>query len=409
MLKLALAGLAGLALATVAVVATCTVASPWRRELRDKRLDEARPVDLEGLGSARLAPTFHAAGGVRGDPSAMLRGDARGVTFRFEQGQHHLLGGYLANPVLLDVTLLAAPAAGAAPPRIEHTTVDKFYPPADDPPRLAAHFAAQRWLPDVRTGGALTRVAATGEGRGDDVSSGPPERWLAIHLDPARRVRVDLWAWRSAYSADEARALVQQVAASVTTAPALDAFLGNIAAEDRRRDERRRVAPGEAATILRRCGVTGLAPGKASIGATCVAHLSADSLALRVVALVGRVPRPADDGAPARIPQFDLAPDAPTYAVVLAFWNGERWRTGGLQYSLGRDDEEHPVLDALATRLTDRGSVYLLRSFWVDFQHYPEGVDDLVPFLDETERQAELLRGGTLIPGVRGEAVRLGR
>jgi len=220
---------------------------------------------------------------------------------------------------------------------------------------------------------------------------------------------VDLWAWRSAYSADEARALVQQVAASVTTAPALDAFLGNIAAEDRRRDERRRVAPGEAATILRRCGVTGLAPGKASIGATCVAHLSADSLALRVVALVGRVPRPADDGAPARIPQFDLAPDAPTYAVVLAFWNGERWRTGGLQYSLGRDDEEHPVLDALATRLTDRGSVYLLRSFWVDFQHYPEGVDDLVPFLDETERQAELLRGGTLIPGVRGEAVRLGR
>jgi hypothetical protein len=252
-------------------------------------------------------------------------------------------------------------------------------------------------------------VAATGEGRGDDVSSGPPERWLAIHLDPARRVRVDLWAWRSAYSADEARALVQQVAATVTTTPALDAFLGDIAAEDRRRDERRRVAPGEAATILRRCGVAGLAPGQASVGATCVAHLTADSLQLRVVALLGRVPRPADGGVPARIPQFDLPPDAPTYAVVLAFWNGERWRTGGLQYSLGRDDESHPVLDALGPHLSDRASVYLLRSFAVDFQHYPQGVEDLGPFLDDTERQAALLRGGTLLPGLRGEAVRLDR
>jgi hypothetical protein len=145
------------------------------------------------------------------------------------------------------------------------------------------------------------------------------------------------------------------------------------------------------------------------VGATCVAHLTADSLALRVVALVGRVPRPAEGGVPARIPDFDLPPDAPTYAVVLMFWNGERWRTGGLQYSLGRDDEQHPVLDALAARLTDRASVYLLRSFAVDFLHYPQGVEDLGPFLDETEQQAAALRGGTLLPGVRGEAVRLDR
>jgi hypothetical protein len=172
MLKLLLGALL---VATVATVAACTVVSPWRRELRDKRLDEARPVDLDGLGSVRLAPTFHAAGSPRGDPSAMVRADAGRVTFRYEQGQHHVLGGYLANPVLLDVTLLAAPTPATAAPRVDGTTVDTFYGPIDDDlPRVTAHFAAQRWLPDQVEGGALTRVAATNEGRGDDLLSGGP-------------------------------------------------------------------------------------------------------------------------------------------------------------------------------------------------------------------------------------------
>jgi hypothetical protein len=46
-----------LLLGVVAVLATCTAASPWRRELRNKRLDEARSVDLDGLASVRLATT----------------------------------------------------------------------------------------------------------------------------------------------------------------------------------------------------------------------------------------------------------------------------------------------------------------------------------------------------------------
>ena len=406
--------LGALLLATVAVVAACTVVSPWRRELHDKRLDEARPVDLDGLGSVRLAPTFHAAGIVRGDPSAIVRADAGRVTFRYEQGQHHVLGGHLANPVLLDVTLLAAPAAPtAAPtaaPRVDGTTVDAFYAPIDDDqPRRAAHFAAQRWLPEQADGSAVTRVAATNEGRGDALLSGGTPRWLAIHVDPARRARVDLYAWRSAYSADEARALVRQVAASVTTTPALDARLAAIAAEDRRRAERGRAGPAAAEAILRRCGVSRLAAGEATVGATCVAHLSADRLRLRVAVLLGRVPLAASRGTPGQVAQFAVAPDAPDHGVSLMWWHGTRWAVEGLQYSLSGESLRHPVLDAVAARLDDRASVHLLRTFDVDFEHHPDGIAELAPFLAETERQVAALAGGTLLPGLRGAAARLDR
>jgi hypothetical protein len=389
-------------LAVATVVTACTMMTPWRRELRDKRLDEARLVELGGLGLVRLAPTFRARG--------VVRADAGGVVFRYEQGQHHVLGGHLGNPVLLDVTLLAAPDAGRAVPRIDGTTIGTFYPPVDDPSRRSAHFAAQRWLPDTRDAdGAITRVAATNEGRGDDVSSGPPERWLAIHLDPARRVRVDLYAWRSAYSADEARALVRQIAATATTTPALDARLAAIAAEDRTRAARGRTGPADAAAILRRCGVPRLAAGDAVVGTSCVAHLSADGLRLRVAALVGRVPLAASRGTPGQVARFDVAPGAPELGVSLMWWDGSRWAVEGLQHTLSGENLRHPVLDAVAARLADRGAVHLLRTFGVDFEHAPEGVADLEPFLAETERQVSALTAGTLLPGVRGAAVRLDR
>jgi hypothetical protein len=320
-----------------------------------------------------------------------------------------VLGGYYANPVLLDVTLLDAPKPGDPPPNPGGTTILEFYPPVyEDKPRLAAHFAAQRWLPDTRDAdGAVTRVAATNEGRGDNTVKGPPERWLAIHIDPARRARVDLYAWRSAYSADEARALVRQVAATVTPTARLDVRLGALAAEERRVAERGRAAPAEASALLRRCGVARVAPGEAAVGATCVAHLSADGRRLRVAALVGRVPLAASRGAPGQVPQFALAPDAPPLGLTLLWWDGARWAVAGLQYTLSGDALSHPVLDALAARLADRASVHLVRTFDLDFEHHPDGVVDLAPFLAETERQAGALTDGTLLPGLRGATARV--
>jgi hypothetical protein len=217
---------------------------------------------------------------------------------------------------------------------------------------------------------------------------------------------VDLYAWRSAYSAEEARALVRQVAATVTPTPRLDERLAALAAEERRIADRGQAAPAEALAILRRCGVTQLAPGEAAVGATCVAHLSADGRQLRVAALVGRVPLAASRGTSGQVPQFALPPDAPPLSVTLLWWDGARWAVEGLQYTLSGDGLSHPVLDALAARLVDRASVHLVRTFAVDFEHHPDGVADLAPFLVETERQAAALTGGTLLPGVRGATAR---
>jgi hypothetical protein len=201
---------------------------------------------------------------------------------------------------------------------------------------------------------------------------------------------------------------VRQVAASVTTTPALDARLAAIAAEDRRRAERGAAGPAEAEAILRRCGVSRIAAGEAVVGTGCVAHLSADRLRLRVAALVGRVPLAASLGTAGQVAQFAVAPDAPDFGISLMWWDGARWAVAGLQHSLSGEGLRHPVLDALAARLVDRASVHLLRTFEVDFEHYPEGVEDLAPFLAETERQAAALAGGTLLPGLRGTTARLG-
>ncbi|MDF1503662.1 hypothetical protein, partial [Roseisolibacter sp. H3M3-2] len=167
-------------------------------------------------------------------------------------------------------------------------------------------------------------------------------------------------------------------------------------------------APAEAATALRRCGVARLAPGEASVGTTCVAHLSADGRRLRVAVVLGRVPLAASRGTPGQVPQYAVAPDAPETGVTLTWWDGARWAVEGLQATLSGEDLRHPVLDALAARLADRTGVHLLRTFAVDFEHHPDGVAGLAPFLAEAERQAAALAAGTLLPGMPGTGVRLG-
>src|SRR5690349_8877243 len=159
-------------------------------------------ANLAGVATVELPRSFHVHGpgrsgqktGPNFDPRE-LEGhrDDRQVTFRFEEKQRRNMGAYFVNPVLLDVTLYSPALPAPDPASIRYTTIDEFYPPVDnDRSRLAAHFDAQRWLPDVRVGAAVTRVAPTGEGLGDELVSGPPKRWLVIHIDPVRRVRVDL-------------------------------------------------------------------------------------------------------------------------------------------------------------------------------------------------------------------------
>ena len=165
-----------MAVITIAVVSmlelgwvTRAFASPWRRVVMQKRVEKAERVDLAGLASIELPPSFKPVGrgwdGTRDghwhvETLDQHRDDYQ-ITFRFEQAQHQVLGGYLANPVLLHVTLFNPNMPKPDATKITFTTIFKFYPPVDnDRPRLDAHFEAQRWLPEVVLGDAVMRSAA---------------------------------------------------------------------------------------------------------------------------------------------------------------------------------------------------------------------------------------------------------
>jgi hypothetical protein len=381
---------------------------PWRRALAFRRLDDAATVDLDGVATASLPPTFHPVGIVNTGRRRWFGGrttsleyhlDETRFTFRFEQGQHTTAGGYSADPVLLDVTLFARDVSAAEVARVEHTTIGRFYPPVnDDAPRLSAHFAAQRWLPS--DGG--THVAATNEGRGDDVASGPPERWLAIHVDPARRVRVDLYAWRSAYTRDEAVALVRRVAAGLAATPALQAHFDAIATFDARMAARHDRALAAAEEQLAACGVGTLVPGRILEGERCIVRLSENRRALLVVRFLGTAPMAAATFEPHLWPEFPLVEGAPDHRVMTLFWRPARgeWDVSGLQHTMSWDEDPNdPVRAAMIARVGGRDRVGLVRVAEWDLEFHPDAVD-VDAFLASAARAEEALRTGTLLRGV---------
>ena len=303
-------------------------------------------ANLAGLATVQLASSFNAvrrgaSGGRSGrdfDPASLeLHRNERQVTFRFEEGQRRDITGAFRDPVLLDITLFnpALPAPNAA--AITNTTISRFYPPVDnDAPRLTAHFAAQRWLPTVVHQTAVTHSAATNEGRGDNLVSGPPERWLVIHVDPVRRVRVDLYTWRKNYSLDEARALVRRVAESVEVTPKLRELFESVKTVDNRVASKHDRAVSDAVARLRACGIASLEPDDIAFSGSCAAWLSSDRRYLHVARAMGRVPLTAATREPRLPPAFrvrelpgrsPLLIGPPDFQLLMLYWEADarRW------------------------------------------------------------------------------------
>lgn len=377
-------------------------------------------VSLAGLATVDLPPSFKPVGrgqdGARPghfSPETLDRHrNPYQITFRFEQGQHHVLGGYLADPVLLHVTLFNPASAPPDPGRISFTTISRFYPPvSDDRPRLDAHFAAQRWLPDVLSGRAVTRAAATNEGRGDNLSSGPPERWLVIHVDPVRRVRVDLYAWRKSISLEEAQALVRRAAESVEVTPKLAEMFAGVNDVDAREEAKFEQAVTDALAALNRCGIQSIGPEMVAWSDRCAAWLSADRRFLRVARAVVRVPLSAATRRPREAPEFRVELPSgrnakligpPDFRMVMFYWDAAtgRWSLRGFGEHLFDDDEgDNPFLNVISTWLDDRASVHLLALASYDLKFSAERVA-IDAFLAEADRVAAALRAGKVIPGV---------
>ena len=70
----------------------------------------------------------------------------------------------------------------------------------------------------------------------------------------------------------------------------------------------------------------------------------------------------------------------------------------------GLSDHRHGILAEARGRTVELGA-----GTGLNLAHYPDGVDKLGPFLDETERLTAALMGGTMLPGLRGTPARLDR
>ena len=384
-------------------------------------LAPAEHVDLAGLATVDLPPAFTPVGlGQDGpregrfDPATLDRhhNDYQ-ITFRFEQAPRTLAGRQLAFPALLHVTLFNPDRQKPDPTKITFTTISRFYPPVrNDRPRLDAHFEAQRWLPDVVTGDAVTRAAATNEGRGDTLSNGPPERWLVIHVDPTRRIRVDLYAWRTMYSLDEARALVRRVAESVQTTPKLAELLNGVNGVGVHDEERFEATVSSALRALSQCDIRSMGPGMVAWSDRCASWLSDDRRYLRVARVIGRIPLAA------AIPGSQVAPE---YRITLPsgrspelsgpsdfrlaelFWHdaAKGWAIAGFGERRHEDDApDAPLISAIVPHLRDRASVHLLALASYDLQRAPERVA-IAEFLTEADRVATALREGKVVAGVK--------
>ena len=418
-----------MALVTVVVVSVLGVgwvtrafASPWRRIVVQKRLEKAERVDLAGLASIELPSSFKPVGRGWGNsreghfsPATLAQHrDDYQIMFRFEQGQHHVLGGYLADPVMLYVTLYNPSKPKPDATKITATTIQKFYPPVNtDWPRFNAHFEAQRWLPDVVTGDAVTRAAATGEGRGDNVVAGPPLRWLLIHVDPTRRIRIDLFVWQRMYSIEEAQALVRRVAESMQTTPKLAAMFDGIEGNEAREEAEFEKVVAGALAQLGQCGIRSIGPEMVAWSDRCASWLSEDRRFLRLARPIGRIPLAAATGRVRGVPQYRVeVPTLPAdprgksaLRVAMLFWDDstDAWKVAGIDHE--HDEWEHidrPIVSAIVLRLKDHASVHFVAFESHDLRFFPEHLV-VERFLTEADRVAAALRAGTLARGVRGE------
>jgi hypothetical protein len=302
--------------------------------------------------------------------------------------------------------------------------------PAPDPPpfrpgtRLAelqsqgapGRFQQLQWQTDGQNGNGVTRASAVA-----DASAPRTPRWLVIHTDAGRRVRVDLYAWQKTYSLDEARQLVRSVAASVTTLPALHRYFEGIVVVDKRVQALRRAMLDAAAGQLKRLGIAALEPGEVAIGSGCAASLSGSGRALCVGRYIGSVPvaAAASDarGRPTftfvhRAPEFQgqgVVDGRPDLQLRMFYWDvpANMWKVAGLQgvlfepVAFGRDTGSPAIIEALEARGQQaRAEVHVWHFASYDLEARPQEVD-VAKFLARAQRYRRALATGRIIANVK--------
>lgn len=415
--------------ALVLAIVLLTASAPPGRA-RTLRNEQTARMNLADLATVQLPQKFQPVGnGSNRTPNAKgfdaksveFHRNEQLVTFRFEAEQRNNMGGYPEDPILLNVSLWNPAAAPGEILQIGGTTIARFYPPVDDVARKSSHFRAQQWMPDIKQGASISRSAATNQGRGDNLVSAPPARWLVIHVDPVKKVRVDMYVWQKLYSLDEARALAQTVAASVETTPKLAPMFASVKTVDARLSAQHQQAVTTAITHLKPCGIAAIDPGQTAFNGECSAWLSNDQRYLHVARSIGRVPHPGAKRPRSEVPEFRVAamppgkPAAlmgpPDFQTFTFYWDARvnKWSIDELGSTMYDDDPKtSPLVLAIADRLSDHAQVYVVCMARYDLQFHANRVA-IDAFLSEANRTAAALRAGTLITGVRATADAFGK
>jgi hypothetical protein len=221
---------------------------------------------------------------------------------------------------------------------------------------------------------------------------------------------VDLYAWRTRYSVEEAQALVRRVAESVEVTPKLAEMFAGVNDVDAREEAKFEQTVTDALAALNRCGIQSIGPEMVAWSDRCAAWLSADRRFLRVARAVGQVPLSAAMR-PREAPQFRV--ELPRgrdvkligqadFRMVMFSWDAatNRWSLRGFGEPMFDDDEgDNPFLSVVSTWLGNRASAHLLALANYDLRFGAERVA-IDAFLAEADRVAAALRAGNVIPGV---------
>lgn len=343
------------------------------------------PHDLHGLAQLRLPAIWRMRGLDTRDrtlpPAAQLeRHDARvPLVFQFDADARNSWGGHALDPLLLNVVLLNPAAPGANPER--GFSIGRYGSPTGGTIPLTD----ARWQRREDGEGDAKRVwrwLAM-----DDHFGSPGEpRWAMSVYEPARAVRLDLFAWRRRLTREAAEQLLAAALNSLQLTPARAALFARAGTDHLAQLRERHIAACFA--TLAPLGVAAPARGTVSLGPDTAAWLDDDSRSLRVLRVLGRLPLPLPPGT-------TTLPGAPQRPPEVLTWHTEsaRWRKSGLGRSLGPADWPLlPIEAALAARLPDREGAFLVLPFHA---YQPPVLDDTAgihDYLADAERWRAVLK-----------------
>lgn len=302
--------------------------------------------------------------------------DDHAAVFRFVKDQRYSMGGHVLDPVLLNVVLLNPIERDSE--ALQRFSIERYYSPTGSTIPLDD----TRWHSNA-DGAYQWRWLEMDDHFGTDRAP----RWAIALYDPAKHVRLDLFAWRKRFSLEDALDQLRTVMASVRTTPLLATRFDRTGTPAERLERSREANIARFCKALEPLDVQAPASGGISFGTCTAAWIDDDRRALRVMRVLASIPdatRLQLDKHRRPLVPLKLKPDQypgtmrngiPFLYLSMVYHDPvtKRWHRSDLQDRTG--DEQHPLLpfDAAVCARLDPSAVHVVRT-----THYyqPYALDD---------------------------------